>query len=76
MAYVTGEIRTPFYTGGDLLDEIVLKTYENYNRKLRNRPSGSGCIGSLTTRQTATSINGRQRRPSIRASKTASERAA
>ena len=33
IAYANWEIRTPLYTSSDLLDEVILKAYENYDRK-------------------------------------------
>ncbi len=33
IAYLTGEIRTQVYTSGDILDQVVLSAYENYDRK-------------------------------------------
>lgn len=36
IAYYIGDIRTPLYTEGDMLDEVVLRAYENYD----NKPSG------------------------------------
>lgn len=33
IAYLTREIRTPVYTSGDILDQVVLAAYENYERK-------------------------------------------
>ena len=32
-AYANWEIRTPLYTSTDLLDEVILKAYEGYDRK-------------------------------------------
>jgi RNA polymerase sigma factor (sigma-70 family) len=33
LAYLGGQIRTPVYTSGDLLDEVVLQAYEHYDQK-------------------------------------------
>ena len=33
VAYLTQEIRTPTQTTGDLLDQVILRAYENYDRK-------------------------------------------
>jgi hypothetical protein len=33
IAYLTLKIRTPVYTSGDILDEVMLAAYENYERK-------------------------------------------
>jgi RNA polymerase sigma factor (sigma-70 family) len=36
LAYLNGQIRTPIYTSGDLLDEVVLQAYEHYDKKPEN----------------------------------------
>ena len=33
IAYYIGDIRTPLYTEGDILDEVVLRAYEQYDNK-------------------------------------------
>src|SRR5581483_3194244 len=33
VAYLTLDVRTPVYTSGDILDSVVLKAYENYDKK-------------------------------------------
>jgi DNA-directed RNA polymerase specialized sigma24 family protein len=33
MAYANTEIRTPLYTSGDLLDEVILHAYQNYEKR-------------------------------------------
>jgi RNA polymerase sigma factor (sigma-70 family) len=33
VAYLTLDVRTPVYTSGDMLDTVVLKAYENYEKK-------------------------------------------
>lgn len=33
IAYYLGDIRTPLYTEGDMLDEVVLSAYEHYDNK-------------------------------------------
>lgn len=35
IGYLTAEIRTPVYTSGDLLDEVVLRSYDNYSKRPR-----------------------------------------
>ena len=36
LAYLTGDIRTPVYTSGDFLDEVVLQAYQQYEQKPAN----------------------------------------
>jgi RNA polymerase sigma factor (sigma-70 family) len=36
IAYLDLEIRTPVYTSGDILDQVVLRAYENYAKKPEN----------------------------------------
>ncbi len=36
IAYLTLEIRTPVYTSGDILDDVVLRAYDNFERKPEN----------------------------------------
>jgi RNA polymerase sigma factor (sigma-70 family) len=36
IAYLTSQIRTPLYTSGDILDEVVLQAYEDYDKKPAN----------------------------------------
>src|SRR5437868_5852609 len=33
VAYLSLDVRTPVYTSGDILDSVILKAYENYDRK-------------------------------------------
>ena len=33
IAYLTLQVRTPVYTSGDILDEVLLRAYENYGKK-------------------------------------------
>jgi RNA polymerase sigma factor (sigma-70 family) len=36
LAYLSAQIRTPVYTSGDFLDEVVLQVYEHYDKKPEN----------------------------------------
>jgi hypothetical protein len=36
LAYLSAQIRTPIYTSGDFLDEVVLQAYEHYDKKPEN----------------------------------------
>jgi RNA polymerase sigma factor (sigma-70 family) len=36
LAYLTLQIRTPVYTSGDLLDQVILRAYERYGNKPAN----------------------------------------
>jgi RNA polymerase sigma factor (sigma-70 family) len=36
IAYLTLQVRTPVYASGDILDEVVLRAYENYGKKPEN----------------------------------------
>ena len=33
IAYLTLQVRTPVYTSGDILDEVLLRAYDNYGKK-------------------------------------------
>ncbi len=36
IAHLTSQVRSPLYTSGDFLDEVVLQAYEHYDRKPAN----------------------------------------
>jgi len=36
LAYLTLQIRTPVYTSGDLLNQVILRAYERYGNKPAN----------------------------------------